>query len=224
METPLKGIHNIVLLGEPGSGKTELALNLAVAAAKEEGRPVDLFDMDQTKPMYRSRDLETMLAEAGVSLHQPIAFQDAPVIPAGVRESILDANRLTLFDVGGGPVGALTMGQFSNLLADDDTLVFYTVNPYRAFAETAAQMKQTLERILGASRLRQVRVVANPNLGGATRWEDVKEGYLKTKRAMAELGLPIAASLMMEGIQAPEGDPVLEEMRPWIIQRYVLME
>lgn len=47
---------NIVFIGEAGSGKTETAVNLALRLAREDGRAVHFFDMDQTKPLFRARD------------------------------------------------------------------------------------------------------------------------------------------------------------------------
>ena len=41
-------IHNIVLLGEAGSGKTEIAANIALLLAEKDEKPVYLIDMDQT--------------------------------------------------------------------------------------------------------------------------------------------------------------------------------
>ena len=47
-------IHNIVLLGEAGSGKTEIAANIAILLAEKDEKPVYLIDMDQTKCLFRA--------------------------------------------------------------------------------------------------------------------------------------------------------------------------
>lgn len=47
---------NVVFLGEAGSGKSEIALNFAQALAELGGKPVHFFDLDMTKPLFRSRD------------------------------------------------------------------------------------------------------------------------------------------------------------------------
>ncbi|MDY4532022.1 MAG: ATP-binding protein [Enterocloster aldenensis] len=49
-------IHNIVLIGEAGSGKTEIAANIAILLAEKDEKPVYLIDMDQTKCLFRARD------------------------------------------------------------------------------------------------------------------------------------------------------------------------
>ena len=40
---------NFVFIGETGSGKSEIALNVAVALQKRKERSVHVFDLDQTK-------------------------------------------------------------------------------------------------------------------------------------------------------------------------------
>ena len=51
----MRGICNYVLLGEAGCGKSELAINLA-RRLLDTGKPVDLFDLDMTKPLFRTRE------------------------------------------------------------------------------------------------------------------------------------------------------------------------
>ena len=59
---------NTVFLGEAGCGKSELAVHLALELA-EQGKAVHFFDLDQTKPLMRSRDAEALLADAGAAVH-----------------------------------------------------------------------------------------------------------------------------------------------------------
>lgn len=53
-----KMAKNFVLIGEAGSGKTELSLSLAAEMQKLGERQVYFLDMDQTKPLLRARDSE----------------------------------------------------------------------------------------------------------------------------------------------------------------------
>ena len=70
-----------VFLGEAGCGKSELAVQWALTAA-ERGRDVHFFDLDQTKPLLRSRDAAALLEGAGVTVH----FEQqcvTPMVPPG---------------------------------------------------------------------------------------------------------------------------------------------
>ena len=60
---------NFVFIGEAGSGKSEIILNIAHMLAERTGRKVDLFDLDQTKPLFRSRDMQEAFARDGVDIH-----------------------------------------------------------------------------------------------------------------------------------------------------------
>ena len=59
---------NVVFLGEAGSGKSEIALNFAQALAELGGKPVHFFDLDMTKPLFRSRDRREALEALGVEI------------------------------------------------------------------------------------------------------------------------------------------------------------
>ena len=53
--------RNFIFIGESGCGKTELSLNLSKRIAlmkKNMHEEVNLFDMDQTKTIFRSRDFK----------------------------------------------------------------------------------------------------------------------------------------------------------------------
>lgn len=56
-EELMKEKKNFVFIGEAGSGKSEIVLNIAHKLAEQTGKKVELFDLDQTKPLYRSRDM-----------------------------------------------------------------------------------------------------------------------------------------------------------------------
>ena len=58
---------NTVFLGEAGCGKSELAVHWALALVSQ-GREVHFFDLDQTKPLMRSRDAAALLTDAGVTV------------------------------------------------------------------------------------------------------------------------------------------------------------
>ena len=57
--------RKLVFLGEAGCGKSEIAVQLALELAAQ-GRAVHFFDLDQTKPLMRSRDEEkTVILDVG---------------------------------------------------------------------------------------------------------------------------------------------------------------
>ena len=93
---------NFVFLGEAGSGKSELAVNFARQLARRTQREVHFFDLDMTKPLFRSRDAAGELEQAGVTVHFQEQFMDAPTLVGGVSPTLRDPGALAVMDVGGG--------------------------------------------------------------------------------------------------------------------------
>lgn len=166
---------NFVFIGEAGSGKSEIVLNVAAKLAESTGKPVDLFDLDQTKPLYRSRDMQEDFAKRGVTIHYQDQYLDAPVMVGGVRASLVSDN-YTLLDIGGGHQAAKFAGAYSDLLSKDDSVPVYIVNPYRPWTKSVDAIDATMKHILGSMRLDHIYILSNPNLGYATTADEFTEG------------------------------------------------
>jgi hypothetical protein len=218
-----EGARSFVLLGEAGCGKSEIAVNLARRLAAGD-RPVHLFDLDMTKPLFRTRDLGDSLAEAGVTLHFEEQFMDAPTVSGGVNRLLRDPDALTVLDVGGDYIGARSIGGYAPLLNKPETAVYYVVNPYRPWSGTLEWIDRVLTEILAVSHLRfdRLELAVNPNLGEETRAEDVPEGVRRLE-AMLEGRWPIRFVSVEERYaayaEAELGYPILPLRRylayPW---------
>ena len=170
---------NFVFIGEAGSGKSEITLNIANKLAQQGDRQVELFDLDQTKPLYRSRDMQKDFAERGVTINFQDQYLDAPVMVGGVRVSLVSDN-FTLLDIGGGHQAAKFAGAYSDLLGKDDSVPVYIINPYRPWTKSVDAIDDTMRHILGSMRLDHIYVLANPNLGFATTADEFLDGLKKT--------------------------------------------
>ena len=164
---------NTVFLGEAGCGKSELAVHLALELA-EQGKAVHFFDLDQTKPLMRSRDAETLLADAGAAVHFEQQRADAPTQVGGLVPLLLDESKNVILDVGGNDTGAKLIGGCAHLLKNAD--VWFVVNPYRPWSATTEHIDGTLSAILRASRLKMPRFLLNPNLGDDTTLAEYLDG------------------------------------------------
>ncbi len=175
----MKEKKNFVFIGEAGSGKSEITLNIANKLAQDTGGQVDLFDLDQTKPLYRSRDMQEDFASRGVTINYQAQYLDAPVMVGGVRVSLVGEG-YTLLDIGGGHQAAKFAGAYSNLLSKEDSVPVYIVNPYRPWTKSVDAIDGTMRHILGSMRLDHIYILANPNLGYTTTAEDFLQGLEKT--------------------------------------------
>ena len=163
-------IHNIVLLGEAGSGKTEIAANIAILLAEKDEKPVYLIDMDQTKCLFRARDFSSLLEKRQVHMAENQELWDSPLVPMGVSALLKDEGVRCVFDAGGNAAGAAMMGQFAGLLAGKTTRYYYVINPCRAFSGT---------------------VIANHYMGGYTTAELIAGYYRRLEQNLAKLDLSI---------------------------------
>ena len=177
-EELMKEKKNFVFIGEAGSGKSEIVLNIANKLAQATGKKVDLFDLDQTKPLYRSRDMKEDFAGRGVTIHYQDQYLDAPVMVGGVRVSLVSDN-YTLLDIGGGHQAAKFAGAYSDLLSKDDSVPVYIINPYRPWTKSVEAIDGTMSHILGSMRLDHIYMLANPNLGYTTTVNEFMEGLEK---------------------------------------------
>ena len=177
-EDLMKEKKNFVFIGEAGSGKSEIVLNIAHMLAEQTGEKVDLFDLDQTKPLFRSRDLQEAFARDGVQIWFQEQFQDAPSQVGGVRASLAGAG-YTLLDIGGGHQAARFAGSYSDLLAKDNSVPVYVVNPYRPWTRSLDGVDGTMQHILNSIRLDHIYILGNPNLGYMTTEDEFIHGLEK---------------------------------------------
>ncbi len=182
----LREKKNFVLIGEAGSGKTEIALSLACHMTRLTDRQVHLFDMDQTKPDFRARDAQDKMEAEGVRLHFHEQLLDTPTVATGVVEHLKNQDCCVLMDVGGGNYGAHMIGQFHELLNAENALVLYVVNPYRPWSGDAEAVEETMRRVLGSARLERISVLANPNYGPHTAPEEIVEGVERVRKLVGE--------------------------------------
>ncbi|WP_270301049.1 hypothetical protein [Terrisporobacter petrolearius] len=181
-------IKNFVFLGEAGSGKSEIAVNLAMDLAKHSNKKVHFFDMDMTKPLFRSRDLDEELRKAGIELHYEEQFMDAPTLVGGVNCLLKDQDSIVIMDVGGDYIGARSIGGFAPKLNSEDTVIYYVLNAMRPWSYDIEHIDGTLGQVLKVSHinLTQIKLIDNPNNGVTTTADE----YLKASRKMAETVTP----------------------------------
>lgn len=212
----LQGHNKIIVLGETGSGKSELAMNLAVQIRREAGQPVRFLDMDQTKPHFRSRDVLDTLVCQGVTFSVEEQFMDAPIVPYGVVESLSDPDLWVIMDVGGSQHGALCIGQFSAAIVAAKALAFYTINPYRAFSDTTPRIAETMETILASSQLEDIHIVCDAYLGDGTTALQLLEGHEMLNNLLEPLGRKIYLTAVP--------DFLWEQVRPVFPERAMRIE
>ena len=210
-----------VFVGEAGAGKSEIAVNLALALARE-GRPVRFFDLDQTKPMFRSRDMAAAMRASGVEFANDHQRLDARTIPCGILDGLCDPTRTVVLDVGGDAQGATMLGQFAGAWGPD-AAAFLVVNPFRVFFDHggAERLIAAADAIRRAARPPLMHVIANPNLGADTHAADVVAGYCQVERMLAGSDYVIEAVGALSSL-CGEVAAALPGMKILPIKRYIV--
>ena len=215
-----------VFTGRFGTGKTEIAINYALALAALE-KSVKLTDMDVVTPYFRSRDMAERLEQSGVEVVAPSEFTKdihLPAISARIWGTLQSEDGFTVMDVGGDSQGARAIGQFKALVERSGYVMYLVINPYRPFNATAELIAQTVEDIEINTRLTTGALVSNPNLIADTTLQTVQEGHRLVVEAGEELGLPVAflcveERLLAEGVEELIAQPILPLTRhfrpPW---------
>ena len=170
---------NFLFIGETGSGKSEIALNTAVLLQQRGERAVHLFDLDQTKAMFRSRDAQDEMAERGIEVHYMPQLLDTPVMVNGIIPHLVRRDSASVLDVGGNENAARMIGCLSDYLNGENTAAIYVLNPYRPWSGTLEEIRETMTTVLNACHIEKLFFVANPTLGSETTSVDVLDGLLQ---------------------------------------------
>ena len=202
---------NYVFLGEAGCGKSEIAVNLAMQLVGSGNKEVHFFDLDMTKPLFRSREVADEMTAAGVVVHFETQYYDAPTQAGGVPRHMRSNDMYTILDIGGDYLGAREIGGYAPYLNDDNTMVFYMINPFRPWSTTIEHIDAVLSQIIGMSHvdLKRLWFIGNPNLGRTTTAQDVIDG-IKMLKEVSEGYFEIQFYACMESLidKIPEEYPV----------------
>jgi len=204
-----------ILAGPFGSGKTEVAINLAIRWA--ELCTTYLADLDIVTPYFRSRDARAALTQAGIHVLSPVGdagVYDAPVLPMVVGEAVNDTDSGLVIDVGGQPHGAGVLAHWREALRARNANLYLVVNPRRPGANSAAAAADLGARVADATGLLLSGIIANGNLGRQTTAADVVVGVEQATELEELLNVPTLMvccpqHLVEEANRAARGLPVM---------------
>jgi len=185
-----------VLIGNYGSGKSELALNFAFNAAAR-GERTELLDLDMVNTYFRLTERGNMTRMKEIRLVSPnfsCSGVETLSLPAEVASAFAMDWDTVVFDVGGDPTGATALGRYYQDFAEleEGALeVLNVVNTRRPLAgtpEKIIKLQQDMERY---SRLKITGMINNTNLATATGPDDLRDGYEIIKQVSEATGVPV---------------------------------
>lgn len=218
----LKPARVTLFCGHYGSGKTNLAVNYALAL-QNSGRETTLADIDIVNPYFRSKDSEAELTAAGVEvIALPFANSnvDLPSLPASVYGLVERRDRYAVLDIGGDDRGAYALGRFSPfILRENDFEMLYVANFYRPLTRAAEDALAVMREIEAVCALPFTGIVNNSNLGEETAAADVKATFGEAEKLAELSGVPVKFTAVKEDLAAafPEGSvfPMTLQEKYW---------
>ncbi|ACR80839.1 MULTISPECIES: cobyric acid synthase CobQ [Kosmotoga] len=193
----------LIFMGMFGSGKTEIALNVAFHL-KESFEKVAIADIDVISPYFRSRDHTAELEKKGIKVITPpgqLMHADLPIISPAVRGFIENNEYRLVLDVGGNDDGAVVLGSLSYLLKKVNVSTFFVINPFRPFTDTVQKTVEHIERLSSKARMKIDYLINNANLGNETTPENVKYGEKFIKEVSKATEIPVAMTIVIDGLK-----------------------
>ena len=197
----------VLLSGHYGSGKTNIAVNLALRmkAAREK---VAIADIDIVNPYFRTKDSQAELEKAGLRLicsDFAGSNVDLPALPQDVYAITDEPDLFSVIDVGGDDRGALALGRWRDaILRENDYEMLFVVNRFRPLTADALSTIEVMREIELASGMPFTAVVNNSNLGEETTVRDVLNSRDYAAEICERTGLPLKMTA------------VREELYPWL--------
>ena len=200
-----------IISGHYGSGKTNIALNLA-SLLKKQQENVAVADIDIVNPYFRTKDSEESLKEQGIRLIcSPYANTnvDIPSLPQEIYSVTDDKSLYSILDVGGDERGALALGRIAPAIKEENNYqMLYVVNMYRPLTQDADSAIEVMREIEYACGLEFTGIVNNSNLGLETTPDDVLDSLLYAGEIAKKTDIPLLFTTVDKSLFVPLKDKI----------------
>lgn len=195
-----------MLCGHYGSGKTNVAVNMAFDLKKQYER-VAIADLDIVNPYFRTKDSSAEFEKANIRL---ICSQyantnlDIPALPPDMYTITDDKTTKVILDIGGDDRGALALGRLvPEILRENDYEMLMVINSYRPLTPDAQSTVEVMREIELASKIPFTGLINNSNLGEETTEQDVLDSAIYARQVSQQTGLPIVLTTVRQELYDP---------------------
>lgn len=209
----------VVITGHYGSGKTNIAVNLAVDYARA-GEKVCIIDLDIVNPYFRTADFDDVFKENGIYMVAPQYANtnlDIPSLGFDMAALLRGYDRV-IVDVGGDDAGAIALGQYATILKNFGYDMLYVVNKFRFLTGTPEESLELLRDIELVSALKATAVVNNSNIGAETTPDDVRGSLPYAEECARLAGVPLIFTAAKRELEMPENRAVDMYVRPYWLE------
>ena len=192
-----------LLCGHYGSGKTNIAVNMALDLKKRYDS-VAVADLDIVNPYFRTKDSAKDFEENGIRLivsEYANSNLDIPALPQDMYAITDDKSLHVIIDVGGDDRGALALGRIAPaLIEENDYEMLLVVNKFRPLTPDAASTIEVMREIEAAGGIRFTGIANNSNLGDETTADDVLASVQYADEVSELSGLPVVMTTVKEDL------------------------
>ena len=210
-----------LLCGHYGSGKTNIAVNMALDLSRDHEKVV-IADLDIVNPYFRTVDSEEDLREAGVKLvvsSYANSNVDIPALPQEMYSLVDDRSLTCIVDVGGDDRGAYALGRISGAIREEnDYDMFLVINRYRPLTPDAESTLEIMHEIEAAASLPFSGIINNSNLAAETEPETVLASVSYAQEVARLAGLPLVMTSVERSV-AEKLEGQIENLFPMDLQK-----
>lgn len=192
-----------ILCGHYGSGKTNVAVNLAFKLRELHDR-VTVADLDIVNPYFRTKDSMNEFDERGIRLIcSPYANSnvDIPALPQELYSVTDDKGQTVVLDIGGDDRGALALGRLAEQIkAEGDYAMLMVINRYRPLTPDVSSTIEVMREIETACGIPFTGLVNNSNLGEETTAADVLGSMTYAAEVAKATGLPLVMTTVKDDL------------------------
>lgn len=178
-----------LLCGHYGSGKTNVAVNMAFDLKKSYDK-IAVADLDIVNPYFRTKDSVEDFKNAGIRLivsDYANTNLDIPALPQDMYAITDDKSLKCVLDIGGDDRGALALGRLApKIIEEGDYEMFMVINKFRPLTPDAKSTVEVMREIEYAGGIKFTGLINNSNLGNETTCQDVI-GSMKYAKEVEEL-------------------------------------
>ncbi len=200
-----------LICGHYGSGKTNIAVNLALALKKARDN-VALADLDIVNPYFRAKDSIDVLEKNGIRFicsEFANSNVDLPALPQEIYALTDDKSLSAVIDVGGDERGALALGRLSGFITEENDYEMYLViNKYRPLTPDCESVRDVMYEIQNACRIPFTGIINNSNLGRETTADTVLNSCDFANECAKRLNLPLVMTTVEDSLYSELKDKI----------------
>lgn len=180
--------------GHYGSGKTNIAVNYAIALANM-GKKVTIADLDIVNPYFRTKDSEKIFKDNDIELISSefaSSNVDLPALPQELYGIVQRKDRYAVMDIGGDDRGAYALGRYTPYILEENSYeMVFVMNFYRPLTRTVKDALDIMHEIEMAGGIPFTALANNSNIGEDTAPRDIEETFYLADELSSLSGLPV---------------------------------